>query len=58
MTQQSLMLLNNKNRDLRRRVGISNVEAITISLHPKSDEMVIHILQEPDIRILSSLHRK
>ena len=58
MTQQSIMLLNNKNKDLRRKVEIAKVEAVTVSLHPSSFEMVVHIKQEPDIRIISQSFRK
>lgn len=45
------MLLKNKCKDLRRKVSISSVAAITMSYHHESSEMIIHVLREPDIRV-------
>jgi len=58
LTQDSLMLLKNKCRDLRRKSAISSIIGLTMSYHHESSEMIIHIGKESDIRILSPGHRK
>jgi len=58
LTQESLMLLKNKCRDLRRKVAINSIIGITMSYHHESSEMIIHVGKEEDIRILSPGHRK
>lgn len=56
-TQESIMLLKNKDRDLRRKLAIEQVEGLTMSYHHESSEMVIHVREEPDIRIVSPGYR-
>jgi len=58
MTQESFMLLKNKCRDLRRKIALTQVLGITMSYHPQSSEMVIHLFGETDIRIVSPGHRR
>jgi tmRNA-binding protein len=58
MTQESLMLLKKKCKDLRRKVAISSLMGLTLSYHHESHEMIIHIIREPDIRLVSPGHRK
>ncbi len=51
-------MLKDKCTNLRRRVLITQVQAMTMSYHHKSSEMIIHIVKEPDIRIASPGFRK
>ena len=58
MTQESFMLLKNKCKDLRRKILITQIIGLTMSYHHESSEMVIHVIREPDIRIVSPGFRK
>ena len=40
--------------ELRRRVAISKLAGLTVSKDPQSSELVIHVINEADIRIKSN----
>jgi len=40
--------------ELRRRVSISKLAGLTVSKDPESSELVIHVINEHDIRIKSN----
>ena len=42
------------NAELRRRVAISKLAGLTVSKDPQSSELVIHVINEADIRIKSN----
>jgi hypothetical protein len=58
LTQDSLLMLKNKCKDLRRRENIDRLLGITVSYHEESREMVLHFNQNGDIRLTSPHFRR
>ena len=60
LTEQHLYLFNGKSKfivpydlELRRKVELINVIGVTLSKHKDSNEFVIHIINEEDLRLKS-----
>lgn len=49
----NLHIYNFKKKKVRRAIEIKNLAGMTKNLIPNSKEFVIHVLQEPDMRLVS-----
>lgn len=58
LTQDTILILKNKCKELRRKVNLQFLRGLTMSLSVQSKEMVIHVEDESDIRLASQVNRK
>jgi len=56
LTQESLMIL--KKKSLRRKIALRTLIGVTMSMDKDSNELVIHVQDESDVRLSSKKHRK